>query len=52
MVRMMIGLVPEVNRAFSANQIFLTKTLGRCPRLAMNAAPLALKQKASREKRL
>jgi hypothetical protein len=31
-----------MNRAFSAGPFALHKSLGRCPRLAMNAAPLAL----------
>jgi hypothetical protein len=41
---MMIGLVPEVNRAFSAGAFWVPLVLGRCPRLTVNAAPLALKQ--------
>src|SRR5450631_1732495 len=31
-----------MNRAFSAVGLALRKSLGRCPRLVMNAAPLAL----------
>jgi hypothetical protein len=35
--------VSEVNRAFSAGGVFLiSRSLGRCPRLEVNAAPLAL----------
>ena len=41
--RMMTKRVVEVNRAFSANQTFFIGTLGRCPRLRLNAAPFALK---------
>src|SRR4029453_7293235 len=44
MVAMMIGLVPEVNRAFSAGAFGVPLVLGRCPRLTVNTAPLALKQ--------
>jgi hypothetical protein len=32
----------EMNRAFSASVLALHGYLGRCPRLIMNAAPLAL----------
>jgi hypothetical protein len=31
-----------MNRAFSASGLALQESLGRCPRLVMNAAPLAL----------
>jgi hypothetical protein len=33
--------VPEVDRAFSANGFFLTKTWGVAPRLEVKTAPLA-----------
>jgi hypothetical protein len=32
----------EMNRAFSADILGKPRILGRCPRLAMNAAPVAL----------
>src|SRR6266478_10234370 len=35
MAPMMIDLVPEVNRAFSAGVFFIPQILGRCPRLPM-----------------
>jgi predicted transcriptional regulator len=41
MTRMMIERAPEVNRAFSAGHVVFTKILGSCPRLPVNAAPLA-----------
>jgi hypothetical protein len=35
--------IPEVNRAFSANIVSgVPRPLGRCPRLALHVAPLAL----------
>jgi hypothetical protein len=37
-----------LNRAFSAGR-FVSRILGRCPRLKMNAAPLALKKRKRRE---
>ncbi len=39
---MMYRTWPEVNRAFSAGAFWVPRILGRCPRLAVNAAPLAL----------
>ena len=36
----------EVNRAFSAELFGVPRILGRCPRLALNAAPLALNRYA------
>jgi hypothetical protein len=35
---------PEVNRAFSAVAFWVPLVLGRCPRLTINTAPLALRQ--------
>jgi len=40
-----------MNRAFSAADLTLPESLGRCPRLFMNAAPLALDRYAARRRR-
>ncbi|PYL34265.1 MAG: hypothetical protein DMF38_08860 [Verrucomicrobia bacterium] len=39
---MMIEALAEVNRAFSANEIFFPRPWGVAPGLRLNAAPLAL----------
>src|SRR5207249_11374182 len=41
-----------MNRAFSAGGLALPEFLGRCPRLVMNAAPLALNRYVCSAKRL
>jgi len=39
---------PEVNRDFSADVVLCYESLGRCPRLALNAAPKAFGAKQIR----
>jgi hypothetical protein len=39
---MMIEPASRVNRAFSAGDFGISRILGRCPRLEMTGAPLAL----------
>jgi hypothetical protein len=42
MTRILVEMSMEVNRAFSADSYHLSLSLGRCPRLEVSAAPLAL----------
>jgi hypothetical protein len=37
---------PKVNRAFSAGTLFFDKTVGRCPRLAIECCAFGAKTKA------